>query len=152
MSHHSGGGASGGIFTVALAADGNTNTIGAFAATILLISNGQTLNIKTLACWHAVFAGGGACGGIFTVELAADGSANIVGTFPTTVVSSGAADITAAPDGKLYVVNSPSLGSSQAYEVRLTARATAVNCPGQQSWCLESVLGPAICGAAFGCE
>ncbi|KAF6251764.1 hypothetical protein COO60DRAFT_1628811 [Scenedesmus sp. NREL 46B-D3] len=60
--------------------------------------------------------GGGASGGIFTVELAANGSANIVGVFPTTVVSSGAADITAAPDGKVYVVNSPNLVGT-AYEV-----------------------------------
>ncbi|WIA41644.1 hypothetical protein OEZ86_009000 [Tetradesmus obliquus] len=63
--------------------------------------------------------GGGATGGIFTVELSANGAANIVGQFPTTVVSAGAADITAAPSGKLYVVNSPSLGSSQAYEVTI---------------------------------
>jgi hypothetical protein len=67
---------------------------------------------------HCTAAGGGSNGGIFTVELSASGSANIVGTFLTTAVSSGAADITAAPSGKLYVVNSPSLGSSQAYEVR----------------------------------
>lgn len=65
--------------------------------------------------WRAA-AGGGASGGIFTVELAANGSANIVGVFPTTVVSSGAADITAAPDGKVYVVKSPNLVGT-AYEV-----------------------------------
>jgi hypothetical protein len=98
---------------VELAAESSTNTIN------VGVRLPRSFQQQPYACMHRC-AGGGSSGGIFTVELAADGTANIVGTFPTTTISSGAADITAAPNGKLYVVNSPSLGSSQAYEVGLS--------------------------------